>query len=136
MAKRAKERLNVPVSFGGVSIGDGTASIGVSISRDEFSLEDAETILCGHRLIGRLQAGGKGDAPNQRQMFDGARAELSASFDVKRFGCSRNDISARLAFNLSDDLVKVLGCFAKKEGRLIVAEVEDLADSADDSDEE
>jgi hypothetical protein len=115
--------LDLPVSFLGVSIGDGTARVGVSVARPILSLSAADRSLCGRRLTGKIVLRPAGEDPNQTTLFDGVDHEVSATFDVKRFGVSPKAFSFGLTFPLIEINVSELAVFAKKEGRLQVGEI-------------
>lgn len=114
------DTLNLPVSFAGVSIGEGTARVGCKAPRDLLTLVRADEILCGHRLIGRIVQCKSNEAANQTAFLDGTKHEIPGSFDVKGFRVTPDDICFGLTFSLRDVKVEELPHFAKKSGRLIV----------------
>lgn len=114
------DTLNLPVSFAGVSIGEGTARVGVKAPRDVLGLDKADEILCGHRLIGRIVQSKSNEAANQTAFLDGVKHEIPGSFDVKGFRVTTDDICFGLTFSLKDVQVQELPYFAKKSGRLII----------------
>ena len=130
MTRQAKQNsvTTVPVKFSGVSIGAGTARIGIKIERSKLDLARADELLCGRRLSGRIVVTQDEDADQQR-LFAG-KNELHAVFDSKRFGANPNEITAGLTFNLSDVETQFdsLGHFANRSGALQIDEVAVLAD--------
>jgi hypothetical protein len=145
MAKKAASRkqaaeqqllpaLSVPVEFGGVSIGDGTARLGLKIDRTNLNIDAADEALCGRRLKGRVVILKDGENVNQTTFLDGVRHEVSSIFDVKRFGVAPRNITCGLTFSLADIDVEALSHFAKQKGRFIVDEVSAIPD--EDEDEE
>ena len=129
MAKRKKSYvLDVAVEFSGVSIGDGTASVGVSIDREVLNIDAADETLCGRRLTGEIAVVPRGVDPDQQAMFDNGQHSVAGTFDTKKFSASPKAITARLTFNLADIEVTELACFAKRSGQLRVEGVEDLAE--------
>lgn len=126
--------LNVPVDFGGVSIGHATARLGVKISRDVLNIMAADEIFCGHRLTGKVILGNRDDAEGQTTFVE-TDYQVDAVFDVKRIGVNSDSISTGLTFSLNDIDVAELAQFSKGQGRLIVEHVSDLPDDDYDDDE-
>lgn len=60
----------VPCEFGGVSIGDATARLGIRMSRNDCSLDRADETFCGHRLSGVVKLSRNGDEPDQKKLLD------------------------------------------------------------------
>ena len=136
MAKKAA-LLDLPVSFGDVGIGERTARVGVSVSREELSLSGADKQVCGRRLIGKIVAKDNGAHGDQGNLSGFEDAEVMGAFDVKRIGVTPKDLSFNLAFNIEDIDVGILGKFAQRNGRLIVGSVEKIpAKEAKASDED
>ena len=52
---------DIPVTFGGVSIGKSTAKLSLKVNRDKISLELADELFCERRLTGKIQLGGHDD---------------------------------------------------------------------------
>lgn len=124
MATATKPELNVPVNFGGVSIGKATARISMKIERDEsFSITRAEESFCGRRLIGKIQLGRKGDQDGQTTMWDDAMA-IEGSFDVHRMGVNLEEFSIGATFSKSEIDLTLLGDFSNGSGRMIVNSIE------------
>ncbi len=122
MVKRKEALLlDVPVEFGGVSIGEATARLGLRISREQISLEEADDCLCGRRLECRVVLGHPDDAPGQQKLIDDADLCVGGSADVKRFGCSPDWITGGLTFSLQEIDVADLARFSKGRGRLAVS---------------
>lgn len=133
MSKK-KPALDLPVAFGGVSIGDGTARLGIKIDRAALTIDKADASLCGRRLAGRVVLG-KGDSAQQELINDRQHCVASV-FDVKRIGVAPKNISAGLTFSLEDIDVRELSIFAKKSGRLIVDTIAELPDEDEDGDDD
>ena len=137
MAKKGSDVVDIPVQFGGVSIGDQTARLGVSIDRKVLNLNAADEAFCGHRLNGRLVLGGDGDQPGQATIVDDLHETLEGVFDCKRIGVNAKAITTGLTFSLADIDVRELAKFSRGSGRLQVASIEVLpADAADEDEEE
>jgi hypothetical protein len=134
MATKEKARkgkhLTLPVSFGGVSVRDKTARIGVDISRQQMTLTNADKNLCGRRLVGSILARPEGAAAEQDGMFDGdGDTVLEGIFDVKAFGVHSKHYSAGLTFaleELSAEDRQALTYFAKREGLLLIDNLQQL----------
>jgi hypothetical protein len=126
--------LDLPVSFSNVSIGDGTARVGIQIDRAKLTISKADQNLCGRRLTGKLIAGGVGDAPGQTYLPGTKLPELVGIFDVKSFSVNKKRIGAGLTFILEGLDLGLIAKFAKRSGRLVVNGVEDIP--ANESEEE
>lgn len=133
MAVKVK-KLQVACEFGGVSLGgDGAARIGIKVSRDVMTLEQADNYLCGKRLSGKITAS-SGDDPNQKTIADDIDEQLEATFDVKRISASPSEIGASLTLVLDDQDVSAFAHFAKRSGWLTVDRVEVI--EVDDAEQE
>jgi hypothetical protein len=123
MAKKKKNGmvLDIPVEFGGVSIGDGVARLGVKIDRNAITITEAVRVFVGHRLTGRVQLGGNGDSAGQETMdFDHA---VEGVFDVKRIGVGVKQYGTGLAFSIEDIDVREIAKLSKGSGRLQIEQV-------------
>lgn len=60
--------LKLAVDFGGVSIGDATASIGVTVDRKDLDLATADEYFSGKRLEGQIRISNRND--DQPKLFD------------------------------------------------------------------
>lgn len=124
MAPRKKPNvLDLPVSFGGVSIGDGTCRIGVTCDRGNLTVERADENLCGHRLTGKIEVKPKGEQPDQGVLPGMAEPGLEGSFDVKGYRVTEKEIGFGMTFAVRDTDVGHLAKFAKRDGRLVVQDV-------------
>lgn len=123
---KAAAVLDVPVAFGGVSVGDETARIGVTVLRQRLNVDAAEGVFCGRRLTGRILLC-EGD-PDQQSFLADADCEVAGVFDCKTFRVGPKEIGAGLTFSLADIDVGDLAGFAKRSGRLLVEGVADLPD--------
>jgi hypothetical protein len=119
-------QLDVPVSFGNVSIGENTAGISVKIDRKSLNPVAADELLCGRRVEAKIAAGTTEADPDQPLLFDDLDYQLAASFEVKGYSVRPKYIRATLNVILADIDVEVLGHFAKRQGRLVVFEVGEL----------
>lgn len=118
--------LDVPVEFGGLSIGDVTARIGVRIDREHMNIVAADECFTGKRLSVVVSLGSSD--PEQRELFKGRTFEVTGSVDVKRLGVTSDQFSAGLTFNLESIDVATIAKFSKGKGRLKVFEVAALPD--------
>jgi hypothetical protein len=134
MARKGKGTalLDVPCEFKNVNIGDKTARIGVAVDRGELSVTDADKKLCEQRLSGRIVAKPPGSHGDQGAL-DGMEDDqiIDAVFDCKGYGVSSDSISFGLTFMLASVDIATLSHFAKRGGRLIVNEAEDLPAGVD-----
>lgn len=141
---RAKESevRRFAVEFGGVSFGDTTARLGLTIDRGLMQIDQADKLLCGRRITGRIACIPAGTDPDQKELFEsGENHEISGTFDCKRFGASPKQIGAGLVFSINDDELAALPHFAKRSGVLEIASVETVeddeqSDTVDASEEE
>lgn len=129
--------LEVDVQFGGVSIGDETARVGIKIDRTLLDLEKADDMLCGKRLTGRIEVCAPGEQNGQQSLpgMKDSRPHLDGTFDVKRFGVGLKEFSCGLTFGLGSIDVSELAKFAKKNGRLTVTDAQFLPEDGDDDDD-
>jgi hypothetical protein len=132
--KSGKAVLDIPVEFGGVSIGRTTARLGIGFNRSACSLEEADNAFCGHRLNGRVVLDGKGDSPGQKKFVE--VHEVAGVFDVKRIGVNATSITTGLTFSLGDVDIQELAKLSKGSGRLLINAIAELPDDAPDEDDE
>ena len=131
--KKTDVLLDVPVSFGKISIGANTASIPLKADRSAISVSKADKNLCGHRLTGKIVASDSQPDQGHFAGMDGATGELEATFDVKGFGVRPKHIGFSLSLSIKDIDMADLAHFANRQGRLIVEIVEALPEDDDDS---
>lgn len=137
MVEKIDVLLDVPVTFGRVSIGAASASITVKIDRTVFGPDQADELLCGRRLAAKLATGGVINSPGQQVLFDDMENKLGASFEVKGFSVKPKYIRFTLNGLLEDLDLDSLGYFAARQGVFVITGVEDLdATTADDEDDD
>lgn len=134
MAKRNANVLKVGVEFGGVSIGENTARLGVRISRERLNLVAADEVFTNHRLTGSVALGDHDDANGQTTMFEDQNHVIEATFDTKRLGVTATELATGLTFSLSDIDVAELAKFSKGRGVLTVSAVAALPDDEPEDD--
>jgi hypothetical protein len=127
--------LDIPVEFGGVSIGDGTARIGIAIDRGVLNINAADESFCGKRLTGRVVLGHSDESPGQSRFFDDDH-QVEGVFDVKRIGVNLKQISTGLTFSVASVDVSELAKLSKGSGRLIVESIEQLPDDSDEDNDD
>lgn len=135
-SKSGKAVLDVPVEFGGVSIGENTARLGIRMDRSVMNLLAADEAFCGHRLNGSIVLGGSDDARGQGKLLDDMDETVTGTFDVKRIGVNSKSITTGLTFSLADIDIGTLARFSKGSGRLIVNGVSELPVEVQHEDEE
>lgn len=114
--------LELPVSYGNVSIGDQTIRLSLTVNRSKLPLSSADKVLCGKRLEGTILAR-SGDGQAEQKSLEGiedADIILTGTFDVKRFSVSGKNISFGLTFNKNSVDKEKLACFAQREGMFTV----------------
>lgn len=134
--KKAAAVMELPVAWGNLNVGDTTCRLGVSISRANLTVAEADKHLCEKRLTGRILAranGARADQPSLPGADDDT--ELKGSFDVKGFSATGKAISTGLTFMLSQIEVETLARFARREGMLTVNDIEDLPEESANGDE-
>ncbi len=126
MAKRngkyADNVLDLPVEFGGVSIGETTARLGMKIKKEVLNIIQAEEAFCGRRLSGVIKLGGAADSPGQTTMFD-TELVVDGTFDIHRFGVGPEAYTTGATFKLKEIDIGDLARFSKGAGRLVVANI-------------
>ena len=131
------EPIDLPVTFGGVSIGDQTAKLAIKVDREFLNINAADEVLCGRRITGKVALGRSGDTPGQMVLVEDMDDVIVAKFDIQRFGVSRDAFTSGLTFRLADVDVRQLARFSKGAGRLIMIEISPiLCDTADEDDED
>jgi hypothetical protein len=119
--------LTIPVKYGDLSVGDGTCRIGLTAFRDKLTLKIADEKLCGKRLIGCISCAPGNNNPEQSPMpgMD-ADVEIAAAFDVKRVNFTIKTITFGLTFAIASLKVEDLVGFAKRAGKLVVTQIQDI----------
>lgn len=117
---------DIPVTFGGVSIGEKTARIGISVHRDWLSLDQCDKLFCERRLNGAVALGHADDAAGQAKLWDDADHQISTAFDIKGFRVGTDSVATGLTMNLNEIDIAELAKFSKGVGRLAVYEVTDI----------
>lgn len=127
--KNADSVLELEVAFGNVSIGDKTARVGISTERSQISISQADKNLCGRRLTGTILVHAN-ENPDQTTM-DGFADDIALPgiFDVKQIGITPKAVGFGLTFALAGLDVSQLAHFAKRNGKLIVNNVEDIPEN-------
>lgn len=114
------------VTFGGVSIGEATARLGIVIDRGVIPLNQADELFCERRLTGKVVLGRLDEANGQKKLIDDVDHQVQATFDVKGFRCSTDYISTGLTFSLKEIDIAELAKFSKGQGRLVIKEVAEI----------
>jgi hypothetical protein len=135
MAKKSAV-LDLPVEFGGVSIGDATARLGVRFDRSAIDLLKADEVFCGHRLTGRVILGGKDEQSGQQKLIKDLAHQVEGVFDCKRLSINSTEIATGLTFSLGNLDIAELARFSKGSGRLLVKEVGEIPDDAPSHDDD
>lgn len=129
----AKKKFKLAVEFGGVSIGDKTARIGIKVSREGITLEAADEAFCDRRLTGKLVLGKGDDA--QGKIVDDLEHECAGSFDIKGYRVSSTSITAALTFSKKEIKLDEVALFAKGTGMLVVDNVGEIPEEEKGTDE-
>lgn len=139
MAHKKKVLADLPVEFGGISLGKDTARIGVSIARSDLMLTNADELLVGHRLTCEITLDGSEDTTSgQQRLVDDLDLRIDGIADCKGMRVTPDLIAAGLTMSLRDLVLEDFAKFSKGKGRLIISgvakiEVEQTEDDADGS---
>ena len=125
MAKKTGKVLTLEVSFASVNIGDKIASIGVTIDRDQLTAKQADDNLVGRRLTGRALARAA-DTQAKQESLPGLEEDvhIDGAFDVNGVSLRPKSMSFKISFSIKDIDVNQLIHFAKREGKLMIDDVE------------
>ncbi len=134
------EVLDLPVAFGGVSIGQQTAKLSIKVDREHLNIAAADEALCGRRITGKVAVGRAGDTPGQMLLIEEMDDVIEATFDIHRFGVTPDAYTSGLTFQLKEIDVGQLARFSKGSWRLIMNDmtpiprdtVEEVGDDEED----
>lgn len=119
--EQPKSFLDIPVQFGGVSIGKTTLRVSLKVSRSEMEdVREAERLFCGRRLSGKIALDNPKDSPGQMVIWEDMRKVIEGSFDVHRFGCSAEYFTTGLTFNKNEIETSQIAEFTSGTGRLAI----------------
>lgn len=114
------EEQILEVKFGGLSIGESTARLGVAIGRGAMTLSRAEKLLCERRLSGSIELGGlQGQLPGMQ----GEAHTIVGVFDTKALSVKSKYYATGLTLALEEIDVSDLAHFPKREGVLRISEI-------------
>lgn len=128
----AKIVKTIPVNFGTVSLGAGTARLGIKVSRSDLSLDTADELFSGRRLNGTIILRSDED-PKQTKFID-SDYSLKGAFDVKGFRTTIESFSCGLTFGIREIDLNDVGHFSNGKGRIDIESVDEL--ETDDPEEE
>lgn len=131
---RPNPLITLPCEFSGVSLGEGTARLGVKINRQYLGSGNADCMLVGHRITGTIAVGSFD--PKQLTLFEGAQYTIESTFDVKAVNLKVKTIGFGMTFSLADIDPEDLTHFAKAVGGLAIYQTVALEDCEDEEDEE
>lgn len=114
--------------FGGVSIGDQTARIGVAVDKAGLDPLTAEEVLCGRRVSVKIELQPENEK-DQRRFAGMEPIQLLTVCDIKSYRSAVNSWGFGLTFALQEIEVDDLGRFAKRTGR---CEVQVLGNSGEE----
>lgn len=123
--------LRVPCVFGGVSIGNGTARLGVSVPRGFLNIVAADESLVGHRLVVVVRLNKEGEDHRQQTLLDDIKWTITGTADVKRIGVNAEHISFGLTFSLKDVDIAELAKFSKGNGEFQIDDVQELPEETE-----
>lgn len=125
-AEDAPDPVILPAEFQGVSFGDETARVGIRVSREKLTIEDADRLLCGKRVDCRIIVQPKDDDQAQQYSVDGIKFTIEGSADVTQVAFSRKLIKFGLTFCLESINRGELSEFAKRQGRVEINATADI----------
>jgi hypothetical protein len=108
---------------GNVSIGAESASISFKIARANLGLQTADELFAGHRVSGRIEAGGE-----QANLPQFESASIEGSFDAKGFNVRADVIRVTLSAPKADVALDAMSELAQKEAKLYITGVAELPD--------
>lgn len=114
------EKVNVGVKFGGISLGDMTATLGVVVDRERLKLAQADRLLCQKLVDVKIQIGGSDDGSEQKEFIE--RPAIEASCETKKLSTSAKAVGTGLIFSTNEVDLDDLIDFRKQTGRLVVYE--------------
>lgn len=117
-------KIDLPVEFGGVTIGQQTAKLGLKISREVMNIIAADESFCGRRVTGSVGVGGQGDSPGQQYLLADMSDVIDATFDIHRFSVGPDHYTTGLTFKLKEIDIGQLARFSKGTGRLVMSNIE------------
>lgn len=126
---------DVPIQFGGVSIGESTARLSMKVRRSALGLYKADELFCERRLTGKMQLGGDDDQPAQGKLFE-ANLTIEASFDIHRFGVTTEAYTTGATVKLNEVDIADLAKFSKGTGRFLIFGADAIPDEADSDEKE
>jgi len=132
--KTINPKTELEVDFGGVSIGQETARIGVEIDRAKMTLQDADKFLSGSRLKVHLLATPKGECKGQKH-FEDMTETIEGEIDCKSFSVTADKFRTGFKFAAAAlNLLTFVG-FRKRPGKAFIEWIGAASDHDDDDDE-
>lgn len=130
--------LDLDCEFGGVSIGDTTARVGVKLTRENLDLHEADGFFAGRRLECEISLLNRMDRGQKRlpSMEDDTPPSIEAQADCKGYRVDAKKFGASLTFALDSIDVTELAQFAKSKGTVRANVVGDLADEPDEDEDD
>lgn len=105
--------------FGTVGGGDEVARISFKVARERLSLEDADRLLCGKRIHGRISCRAEDEDGSQRKI--GADdPQIEGTFDCKNVKATPKFISGSLRFMIDEQVEAALLKLAKRHGQITI----------------
>ena len=129
--------LELPVTFGNLSIGETTARLGIRVSRGNLTVSKADKHLCCKRLSCTIIARSNGAQADQESLpgIDAGDEEINAVCDVKGYSVGGKTISLGLTLMLSMVSIEKLSHFPKREGRVLIESAVEIEPEDDDKEE-
>lgn len=127
---KATYEIEIPVTFGDASIGDGTFGVGFTIDRKKLMFTQAEKYFVGKRLSGTLVARA-GEAQADQPSFEQADNDvtLTGSFDIKGIRIGPKKWSGKFTFNSESANAEALAHLVKRQGMALIEETEALPET-------
>lgn len=124
----------IEVDWGGLSIGDMTARLGLKVERERLELDEANELFCGKRCA--VLIANKAAAENGQKQLKGMEksdvVEIEALVDIKSFNSTPKHFGTGLTFNLETVKPEMLAKFPKRRGVLCIQHKEDLPEGHDE----
>ena len=126
MVKPADDVIKLFVKFGNVNLGEHTARLGVTVTRNQLTLSRADKTFCNRRLDVTIALGAHDEAAEQTKLIEDADYEITGSADVKGVKVSEDEYKIGLTFSKKDVSVEDLSRFASGSGHFTIRSAGDI----------
>lgn len=132
------KKVRIPVHFAGVSIGEDTGAVGITVNHEDIDADDknaavlrAFELLCCRRLGGVLTLGKRGDGETQGKLYE-TDITISGTFDTNNLKVTPKSFGSRLSCALAEVSASDLAKFAKRDGYFTITSLMEALDTDDE----